>query len=55
MYYQMREQWAEEVDKVHDNIQKKGLSSSLHQLVPKQDAIVAERIYQLFRPNYEAL
>ena len=55
IYYQMREQWAEEVNEVHGNIQKKWLTSSLHQLVPKWDAIVAERIYRLFRPNYGAL
>ena len=55
MYYQMGEQWAEEVNEVHSNIQKKRLTSSLHQLVPKRDAIVAERIYQLFRQNYGAL
>jgi hypothetical protein len=55
MYYQMAEQWYEEVEEALDIRQKKTLLGGLQKMVPKNDALTAERIYRLFNPNYGAL
>jgi hypothetical protein len=55
MYYQMAEQWSEEVEEAIDTRQRRTLLTRLHKMVPKNDAIAAERIYRLFKPNFGVL
>lgn len=55
LYFRMGEAWYDEVELTVPVDEQGAAIRALQKLVPKTDAIVAERIYQLFKDSPEAL
>ena len=55
LYFALGETWYDEVELIMPEDEQRGAISALQKLVPKMDARIAERVYQLFKGNLEAL
>src|SRR5271170_4917041 len=54
-YYRIGQLWNEEVEHIWDMRERKTVLRGLTQILPRREAVTAERIYQLFQYKPEAL
>ena len=55
LYFAMWEAWYDEVELIVPVDEQRGAMQALQKLVPKMDARIADRVYQLFKNNPESL